>query len=98
MFDAFSMTADKNNIALGQKHDILLHQLQIYKKLTTTDAQKLSKCLIYYKWNCPSFGYSLISLQPGIRMQRRNQALNLATVFILVNSLLKALEKVKFSH
>ena len=69
MFDAFSMTVDKNNIALGQKHDILQHQLQIYKKLTTTDAQKHSKCLIYYKWNFPSFGYSLISLQPGIRMQ-----------------------------
>ena len=82
MFDAFSMTVDKNNIALGQKHDILQHQLQIYKKLTTTDAQKHSKCLIYYKWNFPSFGYSLISLQPGIRMQRRNQALNLATVYI----------------
>jgi len=40
------MTAGKNNIALSQKHNILLHQLQIYETLTTNDAQKHSKCLI----------------------------------------------------
>lgn len=82
IFDAFSMPADKENISLSQKHNIFLHQLQIYKKLRTNDAQKHSKCLIYYKGNSPSLGYSLISLQPGIRMQRRNQALNLATTFL----------------
>ena len=86
------MTADKNNIALGQKHNILLHQLQIYKKSMTTDAQKHSKCLISVELSIVrvlsdqfAAWHKDATTQPGLEFSNN--------VFIIVNSLLKAPRK-----
>ena len=34
---------------------------------------------VFFQWNSLSLGYSLISLQPGMMMSRRNQALKVVT-------------------
>ena len=74
----FSMPADKkyfhkpeiNTIFYCNNYKFTRNERQIMLKSTQN---------VLFQWRSPSLGYSLvISLQPGIMMQRRKQALKVA--------------------
>ena len=91
------MPADKKYLHKPESKYFIASIKNLQEILTSNNAQKDPKCLISMELSI--FGYSLVSLQPGIMMQQYSKALKVATkpLNILVNffTLLKALESEK---
>ena len=60
----------RNTISYCITYKFTKNKRQIMLKSTQT---------VFFQWNSLSLGYSLISLQPGMMMPRRNQALKVVT-------------------
>ena len=77
IFDALFRTCRRKNTSVSLKHNIVC----MIFKFARSKRQIMLKSTqnVFFRWTSTSKGYSLISLQPCMMMQRRNQALKVAT-------------------